>query len=222
LKMKTTTPLTFQQISEKLNIYPANKIGKSPDGFREAAVLLPLVEISGQIHVLLTRRTLEVKTHKGQVAFPGGMMDPEDQTLEQTALRETHEEIEIAPEHISILGHLNDRLTISDFLVRPYVGIIRKLHEGTLHLKNQEIERVFTVPLDWLANPEKVRIERWERQKFIKLMHFWHYDNEIIWGMSAEVIAELVEVLYGRERFEKVPVSPTTMEEFLAVLNTQH
>lgn len=219
--MTLNNSLTFQQITEKLKLYPATQIGQAPDGFREAAVLLPLVEVKGQIHVLLTRRTLEVKTHKGQVAFPGGMKDPEDQTLELTALRETQEEIKISPDQISVLGHLNDRLTISDFLVRPFVGLISHLPEGTLQLRNQEIERVFTVPLEWLANPDKVRIELWERQKFIRMMHFWQYDNEIIWGMSAEVIAELIEVLYGRDRFERVQLSPTTMDEFLAVLNSQ-
>lgn len=171
--------------------------------------------------MVLTRRTHEVKTHKGQVAFPGGMKDDSDITLEQTALRETQEEIEINPDEITLLGQLNDRLTISDFLVRPFVGLITSFSAETLNLKNREIERVFTVPLEWFANPEKVRIEYWERQKFIRTMHFWRYDNEIIWGMSAEIIAEFVELLFGKDTFKQVPVSPTTMNEFLAVLNSQ-
>ncbi|MBN8707543.1 MAG: CoA pyrophosphatase [Bacteroidetes bacterium] len=213
--------LTLEEIARKLQTHQALEITQVPVGFREAAVLLPLVEVDGHVHVLLTRRTLEVKTHKGQVAFPGGMRDVEDSSLEITALRETQEEIEVLAGDVSILGHLNDRLTISDFLVRPFVGIIKSLPPEILNLKNHEIARVFTVPLEWLANPDHVRIELWERQKFIRNMHFWHFGEEIIWGMSAEVVAELIEVLYGKERFEQVPLSPTTMDEFLAVLNSK-
>lgn len=213
--------LTLENIAGKFQNHQPLEITQIPAGFREAAVLLPLVEVDGAVHVLLTRRTLEVKTHKGQVAFPGGMRDSDDVSLEITALRETQEEIEVIPADISILGHLNDRLTISDFMVRPFVGIINSLPPEILNLQNHEIARVFTVPFEWLANPDHVRIELWERQKFIRHMHFWHFGEEIIWGMSAEVLAELIEVLYGKERFEQVPLSPTTMDEFLAVLNSK-
>ncbi|MFN2230957.1 MAG: NUDIX hydrolase, partial [Anaerolineae bacterium] len=91
-----------------------------------AAVLIPLLFREGEWCVLVTQRTQHVEHHKGQISFPGGACDPEDASLEATALREVHEEIGLPSEALEILGALDDLQTITDFAVTPFVGVIRQ------------------------------------------------------------------------------------------------
>src|SRR5262249_58054340 len=89
-----------------------------------AAVLIPLYEVGGQVHVLLTRRTDKGDQHKGQVSFPGGRCDETDADALDTALREAYEEVGLRREDVEILGALDDMLTSTGFVVTPYVGVI--------------------------------------------------------------------------------------------------
>ncbi|NUQ80361.1 MAG: CoA pyrophosphatase [Bacteroidetes bacterium] len=207
--------LTSDQMQLILSRYHRTEIDVLPDGFRRASVLVLILDSKDGPELLLTRRTHRVNSHKGQVAFPGGAEDPMDGSSEQTALRETQEETGIPADRIQILGRLNDRLTISDFVVTPVCGWIRDPDPGWLTVTNEEIDRMFTVPLTWLSDPERVRVEQWERQKFITRMYFWRYDNEVIWGMTGLVIAELIDVLMGDGRLSGLTPEPSTMETFL-------
>lgn len=195
--------------------YPRQVIDQLPEGFRRASVLVLILDSPTGPHLLLTRRTHRVNSHKGQVAFPGGAEDAGDESPEQTALRETGEEIGIPSDKIRLLGRLNDRLTISDFVVTPVCAWVDSPDPGWLDVTNEEIDRVFTVPLSWLADPSQVRVEMWERQKFITRMYIWRYESEIIWGMTGLVIAELIDVLAGDDRLSRLPPEPSTMVEFL-------
>ncbi|MCK6601433.1 MAG: CoA pyrophosphatase [Bacteroidetes bacterium] len=210
--------ITTRMISGKLAEYRHQPIPSRPEGFHQAAVLVPVTELGGEPVLILTRRSMKVKTHQGQVAFPGGMQDPGDSGPEAAALRELEEETGIQPGSVRIIGRLSDRLTISDFCVTPFVGYIKTLPEGLFSVENEEIARIFYVPLNWLASPVNVRIENWEHQKFIHKMHFWKYDREVIWGMTGDVIRELIESVAGN-RFQDVPVSESSREAFLASLN---
>src|SRR2546425_13341591 len=89
-----------------------------------AAVLILVQDKDGEPHVLFTERTHQVEHHKGQICFPGGACDETDDSLEATALRETFEEIGVRPEHVRIIGQLDDMVTISNFRVTPYVGLL--------------------------------------------------------------------------------------------------
>ena len=87
-----------------------------------AGVLLILHERPSGPHIIFQKRTDDVRDHKGQISFPGGAMDPGDESVLLTALRETHEEIGVDPGHIDVLGRLDDMVTVSNFLVTPFVG----------------------------------------------------------------------------------------------------
>ena len=118
---------------------------------REAAVLMPFLRIDDAWHLLFIRRaTFEGDRHSGQVAFAGGKREQQDEDLEQTALRESEEELGINPEVVDVLGHINHHHTVSRFQVRPYVGVMEWPYELTLD--EVEVARAFTIPLGWLAD----------------------------------------------------------------------
>ncbi|MBN8582654.1 MAG: CoA pyrophosphatase, partial [Anaerolineae bacterium] len=115
-----------------------------------AAVLVPLVFFQNEWHVLYTRRTDRVESHKGQVSFPGGACDEGETTPEETALREADEEIGIAPSDVRVIGKLSRMVTISKYRVTPVVGVIQFPY--AFKTSGAEVARVFTMPLTWLAN----------------------------------------------------------------------
>jgi 8-oxo-dGTP pyrophosphatase MutT (NUDIX family) len=162
---------------------------------REAAVLVPLVCEDCELHLLFTRRTDLVHDHKGQVAFPGGSVEPQDSTLEDTALRETYEEIGIPPSEIRILGQLALFPTITGFLISPVVGMIPWPYD--LRLSPQEVSRVFTIPLAWLANPSN----RVEKEMVLpdgrneRVVFFNTYDGEKLWGATARITLNFLKLL---------------------------
>jgi len=167
---------------------------------RPAAVLIPLLKIDQDWHVLFTRRTDELEEHKGQVAFPGGRMDPEDRTLEETALREAKEEIGLAPGDVRILGRLNDHLTITNYRVTPVVGVMPWPY--TLQPSAHEVSRVFTIPLAWLAEKRnhEIRLRQLtNRAEPQPVAYFSEYDGEILWGASARFTLRLLEALAAEE-----------------------
>jgi len=112
---------------------------------RLAAVLIPFLSGEAGWHILFTRRHSDLPEHSGQVAFPGGRADPEDLSLEQTALRESYEEIGLKPQDVRILGRLQDYLTITNYRVTPIVGVMPWPYE--LYPAEAEVSRVFTIPL---------------------------------------------------------------------------
>src|ERR1041384_728612 len=116
-----------------------------------AAVLVPLIWENEEWHLLYTRRTDRVESHKGQVSFPGGACDEGETTPEQTALREAEEEIGLNPDHVRVLGRLVNMITVSNFRVTPVVGVIKKW-PTVFRVGEHEVARIFTIPLGWLAN----------------------------------------------------------------------
>jgi len=179
---------------------------------RPAAVLIPLFmapspgEASDSWQVLLTRRTDTVAEHQGQVAFPGGRSDPADTTPEMTALREAREEIGLNPLQVRILGRMNSLQTITNYLVTPVVGVIP--WPFPVRLEETEVSRVFSIPLDWLADPDNREI----RYRLISglitrlipgnrfpVIYFKTYQDELLWGVSAEITVRLVEILYDKK-----------------------
>ena len=111
---------------------------------------MPLVETENGWHILYTRRTERVESHKGQVSFPGGGCDAGETEPEQTALREAQEEIGVDPASVRVLGRLPNMITITAFRVTPVVGVIH--WPAVFRLGEAEVERVFTIPLSWLAD----------------------------------------------------------------------
>jgi 8-oxo-dGTP pyrophosphatase MutT (NUDIX family) len=157
-----------------------------------AAVLLPLTWFENEWHLLFTRRTNRVETHKGQVAFPGGACDPGEHTPEQTALREAQEEIGLRPQDVRVLGRLNAMATITSFRVSQVVGIVPWPY--AFRVENAEVARVFTMPLAWLSAPNNC----WEFNPpggRLNLIVFHPYDGELLWGATASMTRQFIDVL---------------------------
>ncbi|MBB3255614.1 8-oxo-dGTP pyrophosphatase MutT (NUDIX family) [Paraburkholderia bannensis] len=129
---------------------------------REAAVLIPLVIRASGLSVLLTQRADHLSNHAGQVSFPGGSREPSDSTPIAAALREAHEEVDLDPSRVEVLGALPEYLTGTGFRVTPVVGLV---HEPfSLAADSLEVASIFEVPLDFLMNPanHEIRVFRWE------------------------------------------------------------
>lgn len=182
--------------------------GTLPDPPKPAAVLVPLLrkddldDNNYSWHLLLTRRSDMLEEHSGQIAFPGGRSDPNDSSPEATALREAEEEIGLRSNDIQILGRLNNLRTITNYCITPVVGLIPWPFE--IHLERGEVSRVFTIPLEWLADPEHHEV----RQRTITplysqalsvmtipVIYFSPYEGETLWGVSAEITLNLINVL---------------------------
>lgn len=156
-----------------------------------AAVLVPLLRQGGEWHLLFTRRTEHVESHKGQVSFPGGACDPHETTPEETALRESQEEIGLAPPQVRLLGRLPPMITITHFRVTPVVGEIA--WPLALRVSTVEVARVFTIPLAWLADPRN----RWEFESpdGRVLVAYHPFDGELLWGATARMTLMLLEAI---------------------------
>lgn len=199
--------LTEEYIIQRLQAALAGN--PSSDGFSEiqlneettlkcAAVLIPLVWQDQEWHILFTRRTDRVESHKGQVSFPGGACDEGETTAEETALREAEEEIGIPPREVRVLGRLSNLITITYFRVTPVVGVIR--WPAVFRVGEHEVARIFTIPLAWLANPAN----HWQ---FLvpgtgrSLIAYHPYDGELLWGATARMTVDFLNVIgYGPAR----------------------
>ncbi len=163
---------------------------------RRAAVLLPLHEQRGEPHVLFTRRTETVETHKGQISFPGGAADTGDVDAQSTALRETEEEMGIPPTQIEVLGVLDDLpTTVSGFVVAPVVGLIP--YPFPFRINSAEIAEVLTVPLRVFRDPSQLRLEQREREGMRIDVYFYRYEKHEIWGVTARIMKGFVDAVFG-------------------------
>jgi 8-oxo-dGTP pyrophosphatase MutT (NUDIX family) len=163
---------------------------------RNAAVLVPLLREGHIWHLLFTRRTSSLPEHSGQVAFPGGRADPDDTSPEETALREAQEEIKLAPSDVHLLGRLREIRTISNYCVKPVVGRIPWPYK--FQIAQEEVSRVFTIPLEWLADPSNHEIKYRELPPPyppIPVIYFKLFDGELLWGISAEITLNFLESL---------------------------
>jgi len=166
---------------------------EQPALLRDAAVLVPLVARADGPTILLTQRTAHLAAHAGQISFPGGGVEPEDQDAVATALRETEEEIGLSRRHIEVLGHLDTYITRTGFRVSPVVAHIRP--PFALEPDPYEVADVFEVPLAFILDPASRRRE--SREFKGALRHFWvfPYHDRYIWGATAGMLINLCDVL---------------------------
>lgn len=170
--------------------------GKGPP--KPAGVLVPFVVVDGEWSLLFTRRADTLVEHTGQVAFPGGRMDPGEITPEETAVREAFEEIGLQPENVRLLGRVDTFITNTNYRVTPVIGVAgwpfaAKLQAG-------EVARVFTIPVRWLA--EQGNWEWRERAMPagyapLPVIYYHQYDGEVLWGVSAYITVRVMELLFG-------------------------
>jgi len=166
---------------------------------RQAGVLIPLTQIEGDWHLLFIRRTEhEYDHHGGQVAFPGGGLDPQDGSPTEAALREAHEEIGLPPDRVRILGKLARAVSVTNYDVTPVVGSFDWPFE--IRPEPGEVARVFTIPMAWLADPEnhEIRFRRFPPHKPRPVIYFRKYDGELLWGFTARLTLNLLEALNSK------------------------
>jgi 8-oxo-dGTP pyrophosphatase MutT (NUDIX family) len=162
---------------------------------RDAAVLVLLYHDAGADRVLLTRRTDTVEHHKGQISFPGGGRHGADEDLATTALRETWEEVGIHPDHVEIIGQLDEHLTVSDFRVAPYVGVLTRTPYEFVP-SPIEVAEVIEAPLRHLLDPANMVYETWRRDDGIPVTSpAFYYDGHRIWGATARMLESFFELL---------------------------
>ena len=165
------------------------------EGLARAAVLVPLYDVGGEIHILFTRRSEMVEHHKGQISFPGGAYDTSDPDLRFTAVRETWEEIGVDTAHVDVIGQLDEMITVSNFLVRPFVGQITQ--PGPYPFAHSEIEvaEILEVPLAHLQDEANVLAEPRIYQGREVTMYSYRWRDHVIWGATARILRQFLDLL---------------------------
>jgi 8-oxo-dGTP pyrophosphatase MutT (NUDIX family) len=171
---------------------------KSAAPLRNAAVLIPVIdhgEDRGGATMLLTKRAETLRSHTGQVAFPGGAIDPDDPTPEFTALRETREEIGLPNNFIDVVGRMPDYISGSGYRIAPVLGVVRP--GFSLHLNPDEVDAAFEVPLSFLMDPANHHRDSrmWNDLEWV--FYEMPYDGRRVWGVTAGIIRTLYERLYA-------------------------
>jgi len=161
---------------------------------KPAAVLVPIVD-RREPTVLLTTRTQELASHAGQVAFPGGKIDPTDESPVAAALREAQEEIGLKPALIDPLGYLDLYLTFSGFRILPTVARVKP--DFSLTLNPWEVTEAFEVPLTFLMNPANHQRRSREWKGLTREFYAMPFENRYIWGITAGILRNLYDRLYG-------------------------
>ena len=171
------------------NLRPSN----SPGQPRVGSVLILLYCLSDEVHLVLTRRRDDMRSHAGQISFPGGKQEPEE-SLITTALRETEEEIGITPGQLTIVGDLTPLYIMpSDFEVHPFVAWHHDGQRPTFHPAPHEVAEIIEAPLTKLLNPSTRREEMWDLRGHNLLVPFFAIGPHKVWGATAMMMSELLE-----------------------------
>ncbi len=188
-------------LDAQLRMAPQPRIGWDPrvipPGLRDAAALLLVYPRRDALHVPLTVRGAELRSHTGQVALPGGSVDP-NESIELAALREASEEVGVPPASVRLLGRLTPlHIPVSGFLLHPIVGITDTRPDFLP--AEWEVARILEVPLATLRDPGIVQREQWTRERAGRTVEievpFFEIDGEKVWGATAMVLAEFLDVM---------------------------
>jgi 8-oxo-dGTP pyrophosphatase MutT (NUDIX family) len=156
-------------------------------------VLIPIVD-RGEPCLLFAKRTERVGHHKGQISFPGGIVDRRDGSFLDTALRECEEEIGLPRRAVEPLGALDDTETVAtQFIITPFVGLVTE--PVTWRPDGEEIEKVLEVPWSALTDPGNARVEMWERDGAWRPVYFYDWQGETIWGATGRILKHYLDLV---------------------------
>lgn len=164
-----------------------------PGRLVRAAVLIPILD-RGEPWLAFAKRTDRVGHHRGQISFPGGVVDATDPSLLAAALRECEEEVGLRPQAVEPLGVLDDVETFAtQFVITPFVGLVRET--VTWRPDGEEIERVIEVPFAALREEGSFRVEMWEGGGVARPVYFFEWEGDTIWGATARIVKHYLDVL---------------------------
>jgi 8-oxo-dGTP pyrophosphatase MutT (NUDIX family) len=197
------------RLRDLLGSYEPQRITQAASA--DAAVLVLLYDHRGEPHMVFQKRSAHVLHHKGQISFPGGAVDPTDPDHRFTALRETHEEMGVRPEHVDVFGQIDDILTISDFRVTPFVGWL------------QEYPYEFRYPADEVAYLLEVPVEHlFDRRNFVPdrrtidgkevILPAYRFRDELIWGATARMLTNFLDLWSMLDPLGRVPPASTLVD----------
>ncbi len=192
---KAASPPSIEAITAAVtNFEPFRPRDDSVDGKPPSAVLVPILSTEAGPELLFTRRAWSMRSHAGQISFPGGRMDLEDRTLLDTALRETEEEIGVARSLVTVVGEL-DRLTTvsSPAYIAPYVGLLDGRPQ--VNLSFEEVDAVIHVPVAELLDPSIYRQELWPIGNEVAQITFFELEGDTLWGATARMVRNLLETI---------------------------
>jgi 8-oxo-dGTP pyrophosphatase MutT (NUDIX family) len=179
------------EVRALLEVREPRPLGGEEKGRRRAGVLAPLFVREEKLWILFTRRTEQVEHHRGQISFPGGAQEPGDITLWDTALRESEEEIGLAPKDAILLGSLSPIVTVTNFYVEPYVAAIPQPY--VFRPEEAEIAELLEVPVAALMDPASLEKKPLPGREEPVL--FYRYGEQVIWGATARMLEELLNAL---------------------------
>ncbi|PXF30384.1 hypothetical protein WH50_15740 [Pokkaliibacter plantistimulans] len=184
----------WKEVAYRLNRHQPRTLGH---GRAQAGVLIALTRDEKVPHIILTRRASTLSTHGGEVAFPGGKRDPEDSSLEQTALREAYEEIGLEPSQVEVLGRSGQVISRWGLQVTPIVGLVPSKLQ--LSPNEGEIAAVFRVPVPFFLETPPSRIDAIDLRGLRSHIPCWHYEQYEIWGLTACMLAEFLNIAFGAD-----------------------
>ncbi len=203
--MADLEPAEHLQIRETLTTPPAIAAPAGSDDALDlvAGQLVPAAVLAAFVRgrepgILLTKRTAHLSKHAGQIAFPGGRIDPEDTDPEAAAVREAEEEIGLSRSDIEILGRLGDYVTGTGYRVTPIMAMLpeaAELDDLALRLSPHEVEAVFTLPLSVLLDPTAPKRRRAHYRGRWREFWVWPHSEHYIWGATAAILVQIAERL---------------------------
>ncbi len=177
----------------RINLAAQTTVHLTHPRFKPSAVLVPLIEVKNGPELIFTVRTSKVQKHKGEVSFPGGAFEENhDRSLQETALREAKEEINLAPEQVTILGELDDFCTMTGFIIHPVVASVSPPYD--FRLEKSEVAEVFTVPLDFFKDPAHFEEKIMSFGDWQYAVYYFRNEKHMIWGATAHIILNFFEV----------------------------